>query len=154
MADVFSQVYLQFVFAVRNREAMILEEFEDELYKYITEIIQNRGHKLLSIGGMPDHVHIFIGMKPVESMSELVREVKKSSQKFITDNNFIPFKFNWQAGYGVFSYHKSKIDQVCKYIQSQKEHHRYQTFKEEYLELINEFGIEIGRKENFKFIDK
>ena len=151
MADVYSQIYIQIVFAVKYRQSLIRPEWEDRLYKYITGIIQTRGHKLLAIGGMPDHIHIFIGFKPVEALSDLVREIKNGSNDFIKLNQLSPTKFQWQAGYGAFSYSHSSIGNVCRYIQNQKAHHAKQTFKEEYHLLINAFEVEVGRKTFFDF---
>ena len=151
MADVFSQLYIQTVFAVKNRKALIRPEWEEELYKYTTGIVQTRGHKMLAIGSMPDHVHIFIGLKPVESISDLVREIKNATNDFIKEQQFSPFKFDWQAGYGAFSYSRSHMDAVCRYILSQKEHHKKRTFEEEFLKMLQDFGVEIGKKKMFDF---
>lgn len=151
MADVFSQIYIQTVFAVRNRQALILPSWENELYKYTTGIVENRGHKMLSINGMPDHIHIFFGMKPSEAISDLVREIKKATNDFIKDNHFTPRDFEWQSGYGGFSYHRSQIDRVCKYIMNQKAHHAKRSFEQEFQEILKEYGIEIGRKKMFDF---
>ncbi|MGB9694288.1 MAG: IS200/IS605 family transposase, partial [Fervidobacterium sp.] len=115
MAGTFSQIYIQIVFAVQNREAMISASWEEELYKYITGIVRNKGQKMLAINGMPDHIHLFIGMKPSCCLSDLVREIKKSSNEFIAEKKFSNFKFNWQEGYGAFSYSHSQIDAVVKY---------------------------------------
>lgn len=101
MADVFHQLYIQIVFAVKNRQSLISPDWEGKLQKYITGIIETRGHKMMAIGGMPDHIHIFIGLKPAESISDLVREIKKSTNDYIKEQRFSPFKFDWQAGYGI-----------------------------------------------------
>jgi putative transposase len=151
MADVFSQLYIQTVFAVKSRKALIRPEWEEELYKYTTGIVQTRGHKMLAIGGMPDHVHIFIGLKPVESISDLVREIKNATNDFIKEQQFSPFKFDWQAGYGAFSYSRSHMDAVCRYILNQKEHHKKRAFEEEFLKMLQDFGVEIGKKKMFDF---
>ncbi len=152
MADVFSQIYLQTVFAVKNRDALIRPEWEAELHKYITGIVQNRGNKLLAIGGMPDHLHLFFGLKPAECLSDLVREVKKSSNAFIAERGFSKFKFDWQNGYGAFSYSRSHRDAVCDYIRDQKRHHEKRTFEQEYRKMLADFEIEIGpKKEIFDF---
>jgi REP element-mobilizing transposase RayT len=151
MADVFSQLYIQTVFAVKHRQALIRPEWEENLYKYISGIIQNRGHKMLAIGGMPDHIHIFFGLKPAEAISDLVREVKKASNDYIKDEGFSPFKFDWQAGYGAFSYSRSHMDSVCKYILSQKEHHKKRTFEEEFFKILHDFQVEINNKKMFDF---
>ena len=151
MADVFSQLYIQTVFAVKHRQALILPEWEESLYKYITGIIQTRGHKMLAIGGMPDHIHIFFGLKPAEALSDLVREIKTATNDYIKEEGFSPFKFDWQAGYGAFSYSRSHIDAVSKYILNQKEHHRKRTFEQEFFKILEAFEVEIGTKKMFDF---
>jgi REP element-mobilizing transposase RayT len=151
MADVFSQIYIQTVFAVKNRQALILPAWEDELHKYITGIVQHRGHKLLAIGGMPDHIHLFFSLKPAEAIADLVREVKKASNEFIKEKKFTPFAFDWQAGYGAFSYSRSHMDAVCKYILNQKEHHAKRNFEEEFMKILQDFDVEIGKKQMFDF---
>ena len=151
MADVFSQIYIQTVFAVRHRQALIRPSWEEQLYKYMTGIVQGKGHKLIAINGMPDHIHLFIGLKPAEALSDLVREVKKASTAYVNDNKLSPFSFHWQKGYGAFSYSRDHIDRVYHYILNQKEHHRKKTFEEEFLGFIEEYGIEIGKKELFDF---
>jgi REP element-mobilizing transposase RayT len=151
MADVFSQVYIQTVFAVKNRQALIMPEWEDELHKYISGVVEHRGHKTLAIGGMPDHLHLFVGLKPSEAISDLVREIKKSSNEFIKAKRFIPFSFEWQTGYGAFSYSRSHMDAVCKYILNQKEHHSKRSFEEEFMKILLDFDVEIGKKQIFDF---
>lgn len=153
MAGTFSQIYIQIVFAVQNREAMISTSWEEELYKYITGIVTNKGQKMIAINGMPDHIHLFIGMKPSCCLSDLVREVKKSSTEFIQEKKFSKFKFNWQEGYGSFSYSHSQIDSVVKYILNQKEHHKKQIFREEYLDFLKKFEIEFKDEYLFKWIE-
>ncbi|MGN6164320.1 MAG: IS200/IS605 family transposase [Flavisolibacter sp.] len=142
MAGTFSQIYLQVVFAVKNRESLIQATWEEQLYKYITGIIQNKEQKMLAINGMPDHLHFLIGMRPSCCLADLVREVKKSSNAFVNEKRFTGFPFQWQEGYGAFSYSHSALDNVIGYIQKQKEHHRKKTFKEEYIEFLNKFAIE------------
>ncbi len=151
MADVFSQIYIQTVFAVKNRQALILPDWEAELYKYTTGVIQNKGHKLLAIGGMPDHIHIFIGLKPAEALSDLVREIKKTTNEFIKDQRLSKFAFEWQSGYGAFSYSRSHIDAVCRYVLKQKEHHQGRTFEDEFMKILRDFEVEIGQKKMFDF---
>ena len=121
MADVFSQLYIQTVFAVKNRQALIHPEWEDSLYKYISGIIQSRGHKTLAINGMPDHIHIFFGLKPVESISDLVREIKTASNDYIKGQKLLSHKFEWQAGYGVVSFGTKDLPWVNEYVRNQKE---------------------------------
>ncbi|MFN4145287.1 MAG: IS200/IS605 family transposase [Runella sp.] len=154
MADVFSQIYIHLVFSPKHREALINPIWEERLHKYICGIIEKRGHKLLAIGGMPDHVHIFLGLKPVESISDLVKEIKNASNDFIKNEKLSSFKFDWQNGYGVFSHSRSQIDAVCNYILNQREHHRKKTFREEFIKFCDDFGIEIGRKEFFTWFDE
>ncbi len=149
MGDVFSQLYIHLVFSPKHREALIHPDWEEELYKYITGVIQQRGHKLLAIGGMPDHVHIFIGQKPSESISDLVVEIKTSSNLYVKEKKLSRHKFDWQNGYGVFSHSRSQLNAVCKYILNQKEHHKKKTFQEEFIKFCEDFGIEIGKKEFF-----
>lgn len=124
MAGTFSQIYIQLVFAVKGRSHLIDQEWEEELYKYITGIIRNKGQKLIAINGMPDHIHILIGIKPSCRLSDLVREIKKSSSIFIKEKRFTPYKFEWQGGYGAFSYSHSALGKVAKYIENQKIHHK------------------------------
>ncbi len=153
MANTFTQLYTQLVFAVQGRQNIIQNRFEEDVYKYITGIIQNKGHKLISINGMPDHIHIFIGMKPKEAISDLVRDVKKDSSKLINSKNWIRGKFNWQEGFGGFSYGHSQISDVANYIDNQKKHHKKRTFIEEYLELLKKFQIEFDKRYLFEWID-
>ena len=124
MRDTFSQIHIQIVFAVKRRQNLILPSWEQELYKYITGIIQKKDQKMLAINGMPDHIHIFIGMKPNCCLSDLVREVKKSSNAFVNEKGFTKTKFQWQEGFGAFSYSHSALSMVIKYIENQKEHHK------------------------------
>lgn len=151
MADVFSQLYIHIVFAVKNRQALIRPEWEEELYKYMTGIIQNRGHKLLAIGGMPDHIHIFLGLKPAEALSDLVREIKKATTTFVREKRFTPYPFSWQSGYGAFSHSRSQIDTVYRYILNQKTHHKKKTFEEEFKKILEDFDVETGNKQFFDF---
>jgi REP element-mobilizing transposase RayT len=124
MSGTFSQIYIQIIFAVKGRESLIQAAWEEELYKYITGIPTNKGQKLLAINGMPDHIHIFIGMRPACCLSDLVREIKKSSNDFVKEKKFTKFIFQWQEGYGAFSYSHSSLDNVIRCIGNQKEHHR------------------------------
>lgn len=153
MANTYSQVYIHIVFAVKERQNLIHANFREELHKYITGIITNRDQKLLSIFCMPDHAHLFVGLKPSISISDLVRDIKAGSSKFINDKKLIKGKFNWQEGFGVFSYSRSQIDTVIKYIQNQEKHHSKKSFKEEYIELLKKFEIEYDAKYLFEWID-
>ena len=149
----YSQIYIQIVFAVKGRESLISASWEDELYKYITGIITNKGQKLLAINGMPDHIHILIGMKPSCCLADLVREIKKSSNEFVKEKRLTKFKFQWQEGYGAFSYSHSALDNVIAYINNQKEHHRKKSFREEYVEFLDKFKIEYEHKYLFEWLD-
>lgn len=151
MANTFSQIYLQFVFAVKNRQSLVPKQHKEELHKYITGLVQNRKAKLLAIHCMPDHIHIFTGFKPVISISDFVKEIKVESNEFINGKGWISEKFAWQEGYGVFSYSHSHIDNVVKYILNQEEHHRKKTFKKEYLEFLKKFEIPFEEKYLFDF---
>lgn len=150
----FSQIYIQIVFAVEGREALIHNSWEDRLYQYITGIVQKKEQKMIAINGMPEHIHLFIGMKPSCCLSDLVREIKKSSHEFIHINKFSQFNFNWQEGYGAFSYSYSQIDSVVKYILNQKEHHKEQVFKDEYISFLQKFGIKYDEKYLFSTANK
>jgi putative transposase len=153
MANTYSQIYIQIVFAVKGRENLISKENREELHKFITGIVSNRDQKLLAIFAMPDHVHIFLGMKPSISISDLVRDIKAGSSKFINDSKWINRKFNWQEGFGAFSYSRSHIDNVVKYILNQEEHHNKKTFREEYLDFLEKFEIEYDQKYVFDWIE-
>jgi len=153
MSNTYSQIYIHIVFAVKGRQNLIAKQYREELHKYITGIVQNREQKMLSIFAMPDHTHILIGLKPNIAVSDLVRDIKAGSSKFINDSNLINGKFSWQEGYGAFSYSRSQLDNVIKYISTQEEHHKKQTFKEEYLELLHKFEIEYDIKYLFEWIE-
>jgi putative transposase len=152
MAGTYSQIYLQIVFAVKGRENLISPLWKDELHKYMVGIIKEKGQKPIIVNGMPDHIHAFIGLKPSMRISDLVRDIKNNSSKFINERGFIKGKFNWQEGYGVFSYSHSHIEKVYNYILNQEEHHRKKTFKEEYYELLKKFEIEFKDEFVFEFI--
>ena len=149
----FSQIYIQIVFAVKNREALIAKEWEEELYKYITGILANKEQKLLAINGMHNHIHILIGMKPTCCLSDLVREIKKSSNIFIKEKRFTKHTFNWQEVYGAFSYSHSALNNVITYINNQKEHHKTKSFKDEYIGFLNKFQIDYKTEYLFDFIE-
>ena len=146
MANTYTQIHIHAVFAVQNRISLIQNEWRDELFKYITGIITNNGHKLLEIGGMPDHVHALFGMRPTQSISDLMQDIKGSSSLWINKKRLVAGKFSWQEGYGAFSYGKSQIDRVVKYIQQQEKHHKKRDFSEEYIELLKLFEIEFDEK--------
>lgn len=153
MANTFSQIYLQFVFAVKGRQSLLPKVHKEELHRYITGLVQKRGAKMLAVHCMPDHVHIFVGYKPSVLISDFIKEVKVESNEFINNKKWIKGKFAWQEGYGVFSYSHSHIDRVVKYILNQESHHKKKSFKEEYYELLDKFKISFEEKYLFEFID-
>ena len=153
MPNTYTQIHIQVVFAVQNRVSIIRKSWKDELYKYITGIIQNYGHKVLAINGMPDHLHILIGMRPTQSLSDLMQDIKGDSSKWINQKSFVNGKFSWQEGYGAFSYSKSHVDAVIKYIKNQEQHHKKKTFIEEYHEFLDKFEVEFDERYIFKPVE-
>jgi len=141
MAGTFSQIYIQIVFPVINRSNLIQPEWEERLYQYITGIVKQKEQKMLAINGMPDHIHILIGMRPSYCLSDLVREIKKASNQFINDNKLSKIKFYWQDGFGAFSYGHSQLDSVIAYIRNQKQHHKKRSYRDEYIEFLDKFKI-------------
>jgi len=150
MANTFTQIHIQIIFAVQNRICLINKSWKDELYRYITGIISNNGHKLLIINGTSDHVHIFIGMRPTQSLSDLLQDIKGDSSKWINKKGVVKGKFSWQEGYGAFSYSYNDIIRVVNYINNQENHHNKKTFLEEYKEFLEENNIEFNEKYIFK----
>jgi len=153
MADTFTQIYIQIVFAVQNRNASLNPSWEDELYKYITGIVQNKGNKMIAINGTFNHIHFLIGMKPTCCLSDLVREVKKSSNAFIKEKGFIKSRFQWQEGFGAFSYSHTQLTEVIKYISNQKDHHKKRTFREEYVEFLKNYEILFTKEHLFEWYE-
>lgn len=141
MANTYHQVYLQTVFAVKYRHAVIERSWKPRLLGVIGNLINETGCKTIIVNGVEDHVHCFLGLRPAVSISELMKVVKAKSSKYINDHALTPNRFEWQEGYGVFSYSHRQIERVYKYIQNQEEHHRKQVFKHEYLELLKEFKV-------------
>ena len=150
MANTYTQIHIQFVFAVKFRDAVIHSSWKDELYRYMTGIVQNNKHKLIAINGMPDHIHILIGMRPTQSISDLMQDIKGSSSKWINQKGFIKGKFEWQEGYGAFSYGKSQVKDVIAYIENQEQHHSKKTFRDEYLDFLKKFDVEYDEQFIFK----
>ena len=153
MADIFTQIDIQLVFAVKNRQCLIHKSWKEELYRYITGIVQNHSHKMLRINGMPDHIHLFLGYNPNQLIPTLLNEIKTSSNQFINSKKFTRHKFSWQNGYGAFSYSRSQRDSVIKYIENQEEHHKKKTFREEYIDFLQLFKMEYRDEYLFDFID-
>ena len=153
MPGTFSQIYIQIVFAVKNRQSFINPSFEEELYKYISGIITAKEQKSLAVNGMSDHVHLLVGLKPSMRISDLVRDVKNNSTNFINERGWMETHFSWQEGYGAFSYSQSQFGNVIDYIKNQKEHHRKRTFKEEYLSFLKMFNVSFEEKYLFEFFE-
>lgn len=150
MANTYTQIHIHAVFSVQNRKCLISNVWRDDLYKYIEGIIRNNHHKPIIINGMPDHVHVLFGMRPVQSLSGLLQDIKCCSSKWINDNNLAGTRFSWQEGYGAFSYGKSQLPRIIKYIDRQDIHHRRKTFIEEYQELLEAFDIGYDNRYIFK----
>ena len=142
----YTQIYIHIVFSVKERQKLINPAWKDELYKYICGIANAHEHKIYAIGGMPDHIHILISIKPSSAISDIVREIKANSSRWINEKNFIKGTFQWQEGYGAFSYAQSQLDTVISYINNQESHHATKTFREEYTELLQKFAIEYDEK--------
>lgn len=153
MPNTYSQIYIQIVFAVKGRNSLIHQSWEENLYRYISGIVQNKEQKMLAINGMPNHIHFLLGMKPTCCLSDLIREVKKSSNEYIKENSFTKFNFSWQEGYGAFSYSQSHLDKVIDYIMKQKQHHTTKSFKEELIGLLKAFKITYDEKYLFDWLD-
>ncbi len=153
MAGTYSQIYIQFVFAVQGRQNLLKREWRDEVFKYISGIIKNKEQKPIIVNGVEDHVHVFVGMKPSLAPSDLIRDVKNNSSNFINQHKWIEGRFNCQEGYGAFSYSHSQIETVYNYILRQEQHHAKQTFKDEYLDLLKKFEIEHDVKYLFEWVE-
>jgi putative transposase len=146
MANTFSQIYIHAVFAVKGRENLINNKWKDELYKYICGIVNNDHQKVYAINGMPDHIHLLLSIKPDCKLSDLMRDIKASSSKWINLKGFVSGKFQWQEGFGAFSYSQSQLDNVIGYIENQETHHSQRSFRQEYIELLEKFRIKYDEK--------
>ncbi len=153
MPGTYSQIYIQIVFAVKGRESLIANNWKTELHKYIAGIIKGKGHKPIIINGMPDHIHVFVGLKPAMALSGLVRDIKNNSSNFVNDHRYVKGKFAWQEGYGAFSYSHSQIGRVYDYILNQELHHQKKTFKQEYNSFLKKFEINFDEKYLFEFYE-
>ena len=152
MAGTFSQIYIQYVFAVKGRENLLQKPWREEVFKYMAGIIKGKNQKPIIVNGVEDHVHIFVGLKPSMCISDLIRDIKNNATNFINDQKFIDKPFSWQEGYGAFSYSHSQIDDVYKYIANQEAHHQKRTFKEEYTDFLRKFEIEYNEKYLFEWV--
>jgi REP element-mobilizing transposase RayT len=153
MPGTFSQIYIQIVFAVKGRNNMILPLFEEEVYKYISGVVTGKEQKSLAVNGMPDHIHVLVGLRPAMSISDLVRDIKNNSTNFINQKNWLKNKFSWQEGYGAFSYSESNYGKVIDYIKNQKQHHKKQTFRQEYISFLKKCNVPFDEKYLFEFYD-
>lgn len=152
MANTYTQLYFHIVFAVKGRENLIAVKWKDELYKYISGIISNKNQKLMIINGMPNHIHLLIGTKPTCNLSDLVRDIKANSSKWINEKRFVKGKFEWQTGFGAFTVSQSGVNNVINYIKNQEEHHKVKTFKEEYIDFLK--ANEIDYNTEYVFTEK
>ena len=150
MANTYTQIYLHVVFAVEGRQSLIAPEHNDELQKYIVGIVSGQNQKLIAINNMSDHLHLLVGLKPDIALSDLVRDIKAGSSKFINDKHWVKGRFSWQEGFGAFSYSRSQLGAVIRYIENQQKHHTRQTFREEYVALLEKFGVEYDPRYIFK----
>ncbi|WP_460693503.1 IS200/IS605 family transposase [Mucilaginibacter puniceus] len=153
MPNTYTQIHIQCVFAVKFRQSTIQESWKERLHQYITGILQNQGHKMIAINSVPDHVHIFFGFRPNQSLSDLMRILKSDSSEWINKQQFLPSLFRWQEGYGAFSYSRSQISNVVNYIENQEDHHRKKTFLEEYKQFLEQFEIEFDERYIFKELE-
>lgn len=150
MANTYSQIYVQIVFAVKYRKALLDKAWRSQVFGVMGNLINETNCKTIIVNGVEDHVHCFVGLKPAISVSELMKIVKAKSSKYINDHSLTRERFEWQTGFGVFSYSQIDIERVFKYIQNQEEHHRSKKFKEEYLELLKEYQIEYDEQYLFE----
>jgi REP element-mobilizing transposase RayT len=153
MAGTFSQIYIQYVFAVKGRENLLQKPWRDEVFKYMAGIIKGKNQKPIIVNGVADHVHVFVGLKPTMAISDLIRDIKNNSSKFINDNKFVQGKFSWQEGYGAFSYAHSQLNHVYQYILNQEAHHKKKSFREEYFDFLQKFEIEYDEKYVFDWLE-
>jgi REP element-mobilizing transposase RayT len=150
MANTYTQIYIHVVFAVEGRQNLIKPQNNDELQKYITGIVSVQKQKLIAINNMPDHLHLLVGLKPDMALSDLVRDVKANSSKFINEKRWVAGRFSWQEGFGAFSYSRSQLGTVIRYIENQQKHHTKKSFREEYVELLEKYGVDYDRRYIFK----
>ncbi len=153
MANTYTRIYVQIVFAVQGRQNLIRPDHKEELQMYISGIIRNKGQKVIAINSMPDHTHILIGMRPTTALSDIVRDIKNNSSSFINSNGWIRGTFRWQEGYGAFSYAHSQLERVVTYIKNQERHHKRRTFGEEYIEMLKRFNVEYNARYLFDWIE-
>jgi putative transposase len=154
MANTYTQIYIHVVFAVEGRQSLIAPEHNGELQKYVTGIVSGQKQKLIAINNMPDHLHMLNGLKPDTALSDLVRDVKAGSSKFINEQHWVIERFSWQEGFGAFSYSRLQLGAVIQYIENQQKHHAKKSFPEEYVALLEKFGVEYDQRYVFKTLDE
>ncbi|MBP7886823.1 MAG: IS200/IS605 family transposase [Candidatus Marinimicrobia bacterium] len=152
-SGVYTQIYLQLVFAVKNRDAVLNSDMRKRVFEYMSGINTKLGHKSIIVNGHYDHAHLFIGLNPNISISDTMHDIKRNTSIFINKNKLCYGHFNWQEGYGAFSYGRSQINDVFRYIQNQEAHHSKRTFREEYIEFLKEYGIGFDSQYLFDFFD-
>ena len=153
MANTYTQIYIHVIFAVQGRQNLIKPEYNDELQKFITGIVSGEKQKMIAINNMPDHVHLLVGLRPDSSLSDLVRTIKAGSSKFISEKRWVAGRFSWQEGFGAFSYARSQLGAVIRYIQNQPKHHARKSFRDEYVELLEKFNVDYDQRYIFASID-
>ena len=149
----FTQLYIQLVFAVKNRDAVLQPDTQPRIFEYVSGIITQMGHKSLIVNGVFDHIHILVGLNPHLSISDTVHDIKRNSSLFINQEKLCPGHFNWQEGYGAFSYSRTHINNVFRYIQNQENHHLKRTFRDEYLDFLKKFEVEFDERYLFDFFN-
>jgi putative transposase len=149
----FTQMYVQLVFAVRSRENVLNKEIRPRVFEYISGILTSLGHKTIAINGISDHIHIFFGLNPAKSISDTVHDIKRVSSLFINERKLVIGRFSWQDGYGGFTYSRSQIERVYKYIQNQETHHAQKSFREEYLSFLEKYAVDYDPRFLFEFYD-
>jgi REP element-mobilizing transposase RayT len=153
MAGTYTQIYIQYVFAVKGRENLLQKPWRDEVFKYMAGIIKGKGQKPIIVNGVENHVHVFVGLEPSMSISDLVRDIKNNPTNFINEQKYVDKRFQWQKGYGAFSYAHSQINDVYQYILNQEAHHAKKTFHEEYLDFLQKFEIEYDERYLFDWLE-
>ena len=151
MANTYTQIYIHAMFAVEGRQNLIKSEHNDELQKYIAGIVSGQKQKLIAINNMPDHLHLLIGLRPDAALSDLMRDIKAGLSKFINEQHWVAGKFSWQEGFGAFSHSRSQLGIVIRYLENQQRHHARRSFRDEYVELLEKYGVEYDQRYIFKF---
>jgi REP element-mobilizing transposase RayT len=150
MAGSYSQIYLQYVFAVKGRQNLLQKPWREEVFKYISGIIKGKNQKPIIVNGVSDHVHVFVSLRPAMPIPDLIRDIKNNSSNFINENKWVKGKFSWQEGYGVFSYSHSQIDKVYRYIANQEAQHEKKTFKDEYVDFLVKSEVDYDERYLFE----